>query len=273
MPLRDSGSSAVEIDFNLLEGLTGGNGSYVIHEIALYCPCQQANASEGSVGVADPTCPRCDGIGYLYRDPRQMYGLITGITLQKMLVEQGWAVPGDMIFAPTLHARRLATYDRVTLINPIPVDPQVITRGTVSTISPRPASLKSDEDFLFYEAGEKTATWIEDEDGVVYRPGQYSLSGRKIRWHFGPALGKKYTIKYEGLLEYIVWTTPMERLDRNRQLGQHVMLKKRVINATDVAKQITLPKIDQVLLNAFYSDKMSPRFFADGGKPSSEPQR
>jgi len=275
MSFADTGLS-IDMNFEGIEGLIGNRGTCVIHELSLVCPCMQTSPEDGFVGVADPACVRCMGLGYLYRDPRFITGLVTGIRLNKLILEQGWAAPGDLTLAPSTHARRVSDYDRVTLRNSIPVDSEVKVRGVVTALTPRPSVLAANEDMLWWEAGEREATWIEDEDGREYRAGEYRLSGRRIIWTpgAGPAIGKSYTVKYEAFQEYIAWTTPMERLDRGRRLGQQVMLRKRVIDSAAAQRQITLPKVDDLVYeNAFRGDRPYNDRAGEGGKPTSDPPR
>ena len=242
MPIADTGLN-IDLNFESMEGLIGNRGIYVVHEKAMPCTCINMNSRQGAVGHASPSCSRCYGSGYVWRDPVRMLGLIANMSLQKNMNQIGWIVPGDMSFSPSTPAREIADFDRITLTVPTPTDSQVIMRGKVSFTSPRPNSLKANEDLLILEAGRPQADLLEDEDDVSYQYGSYKLDGRKVIWTegAGPSVGKKYSIRYSGFIEYIAWVTPMQRFDRARKLGQHVMLRKTKTDMSLASRTIRPP--------------------------------
>ena len=242
MPFLDTGLS-IDFNFEAMEGLIGNRGVQVVHEIAMPCTCMSVKSSEGAVGHAQPGCPKCYGMGYVYRDPVRMIGLITNLSYQKNMQQQGWVVPGDLSFSPSQNVREIADFDRITLTVPTPTDSQLIVRGEVSFATPRPNELKINEDLLLVEAGRPQAERIEDEDGREYHYGEYQLIGRKVVWTegAGPAKGKKYVIRYQGYAEYIAWVTPMQRYDRARRLGQRVMMRKTKTDFSVDTRQVRPP--------------------------------
>jgi len=114
-----------------------------------------------------------------------------------------------------------------TWSQPVP-DGQVLVRGAASTSDnlERKTYLEDNEDRLWYYAAD--SIWCEDEDGNVYEPGAFILDGSKIIKWVGnsPRKGKRYSIKYNAYLEWIVFQPPGMRRDRNRDLGARVLLKK-----------------------------------------------
>ena len=92
---------------------------------------------------------------------------------------------------------------------------------------------KVNEDRLWYNAS--SSIWCEDEDGNVYRSGDFKLDGSKIiKWTGdSPTIGKKYVIKYNAYLEWIAFDPPAVRRDRNRDLGQRVGLRRRHVALID----------------------------------------
>lgn len=230
----------------LQEGLINSRGSQLLHEVALACTCRSADLysglhDDGKERRRDPHCPRCGGSGWLYRDPLVMTGLAVSIRQQRNIMDAGIAQPGDMTFSPQLNVancstpnRRITAYDKFTALWSQTVDDgQVIVRGagTRDDNKHRITHLLTNEDRLWYEP--ESATWCEDEDNVRYREGaDFKLGpGKLIRWLGAqPALGKKYTIKYNAHFEWIVFAPPQERRDRdNADLGQLCMLRKRHI--------------------------------------------
>lgn len=247
MPFRDRGLVA-RIDFNKLESHISNQGDYVVHYISALCPCMTQN-SVGAVGHADPSCITCYGSGYIYRDPVKIVGLLTALTTNKFWSQVAWISPGDLSFSPSARTRRIGDFDRIQLTSPVPVESQVITRGQATSYSPRPSSLESNEDYLYWESGRSAAAYLEDEDGNVYRPGDYELDGRIIRWPSGSKLlsGKKYTIKYEAYPEYICWSTPIDRWDKGRELGQRVLLRRAVLDSDPTRRQIKPPWEEDIM--------------------------
>jgi hypothetical protein len=139
-------------------------------------------------------------------------------------------MPGDAVFS-THPNYQIVAGDLITFTwsQPIP-DGQVIVRGagTTSDNTARETQLEEDEDRLNYHA--VSSIWCEDENGKVYRSqGDFILNGSKvIKWvGESPHRGATYTIKYNAHIEWIAFTPPNIRRDRNRDLGSRVALRKR----------------------------------------------
>ena len=243
MPFNDG---ALGVDFNTeaIEGLIGDRGDLVVHEEAVTCTCKYVNPEKGAVGHANPACPDCRGRGIMYRSPRQIMGMISGLTLNPLWSNAGWVRPGDMLFTPSNHARWVGNFDRVTLTVPYPIGPgQLIVRGKEAVYSPRPPSLESSQDYLFWESGRTVATWLEDEDKKIYSPGSYLLKGRRITWTdgAGPRVGKMYTIKYDALLEFLCWNGPTIVYDRGRDIAQEVVIRRAAVESNPGKHEILSP--------------------------------
>lgn len=232
----------IDLNFEQSEGLIQNRGVNILHEIGIPCPCKTTASNEGALGHADPTCSRCKGFAFLWRDPVLLKkGLVSNVTFQRDLANAGWVLPGDMTYSPSLHSRVISDFDRITITNPFPVDPQVIVRGEKSVLTPRPKGLEDNEDFLFFQAAEAYAIWCEDDNEVVYQHPQFTLDGRKIIWTEGggPAVGVKYSIKYRGHQEFVVFATPLQEYDRSRSLGQRVLLRRIALPAGNTRREIT----------------------------------
>lgn len=247
MPFRDA-ALGIDLNFEAVEGLIGDRGDPVIHEISVPCTCLTLGDDQGATGHANPNCPECRGRGYMYRDPVQIVGLLTGFGSSQSWVIAGWVQPGDISFTPSTYAREISNFDRVTLCHPYPVEGQVIVRGQHAAFSPRPSDLNADEDLLYWESGDEEAMWLEDEDKVRYYPGQYELDGRRIKWigGFGPPVGKKYAIRYRAFVEFLCWTGPTQIWDNKRDVGQRVMLRRAVVESNPGNNQIKPPWIERV---------------------------
>jgi len=274
MPFRES-SLGVDWSFSIQEGMIHNRGTPVSHEIAVTCSCVNTDPSEGPVGIADPTCSECYGKGYIFRDPVRIVGLLSNLTTDRQWSQVGWIEPGDLMFSPSVKARRITDFDRVTIGMPVPFEGQVIVRGQESSISPRPKDLLSNEDYLYWEAGRHEAIWLEDEDGITYKVGEYLLKGRRISWsgNAGPSIGKKYSIKYEIYPEYIAFVTPIDRWDRSREIGQRVMLRRSTLDSNPGNRQIRPPWEERVLNNDFKGMDDPYSQYGDGGEPKVDPQR
>jgi hypothetical protein len=231
-------TSSVDWDFNSLEEFIQRRGDDVIHETGVSCPCRASDPYGSTIlqGNKPATqrrldCSQCGGVGWLYRDAKILKGLVVGVEAGKnrQLLEMGYAVPGDCTFSPSLNADQLLDFDRITFLYSIPVnDGQVILRNAanLSDNAMLQTGLDVLEDRLWYEAD--CVFWCEDEDGVLYtQDADFSIEGKTLTWNTRrPADGKFYTVKYNAFLEWIVYATPLTRFDRDRKLGQRVLLRK-----------------------------------------------
>jgi hypothetical protein len=268
MPFQDPGL-ATDFNFESLEGLIGNRGITVVHQYATKCTCINVDPNEGAVGQPQPGCTKCYGRGYVYRDAVQMDGIIASLTFTTNFVQLGWIKPGDMTFSPSIHARDIGDFDRIRLTLPTSVEPELLVRGSATSLTPRPPGLADNEDYLKYEAGKAMAQWIEDEDDVVYSNTDYLLKGHRIIWTegCGPAVGKKYSIKYMAFRAYIAFNPPMFRWDRDRNLGSRVMLRAETV--MKLGKVIELPWEEEIEDNAFRSDDP----YSTIEKPTTKPPR
>jgi len=234
----------IDWDFRNMSGLINNRGEDVIHEIGMRCTCNNEDLFAGQMEQTHVPrrrrilgCSRCSSDGYIFRNPKKIVGLVTSISEDQVQTEGGWGVTGDCLLSThpgyTISAGDLITF---TWAQPVP-DGQVLVRGAASSSDnlERKTFLEENEDRLWYYAA--SSIWCEDEDGVVYGPGSFQLDGSKIiRWGGNsPSKGKKYTIKYDAFLEWVVFQPPAIRRDQNRSLGDRVMLKKShtVLTAED----------------------------------------
>jgi len=236
MPKQSFFGTGVDWDFDTLSGLITNRGEELIHEIGMRCVCNLEDTFAGQIEQTHVPrkrnifgCDICTGDGYIFRNPKKIIALITSINERKDWLAEGWAIPGDctMSVQPDY---AISGHDQVTFTRPQSIpDGQVIIRGagTMSDNSARDTKVVTDEDRLWYCATD--AIWCEDEDGIVYSNSDFSLNSSKVIKWFGnqPAIGKKYTIKYNAYLEWIAFNPPNERRDRNRDLGARVPLRKK----------------------------------------------
>ena len=227
----------IDWTFRNLDGLINNRGEEVIHEIGMRCTCSNEDTYAGQTTDGPHVmrrrqtinCHECGGEGYMFRDARKVVGLVTGITEDFQRMEAEWGTPGDCTFSPKL-GYQISAGDKITFTWAQPLaEGQVIVRGagTLGDNTERKGiDLSTNEDRLWYHA--ETAIWCEDEDGTIYRQnGDFVLDGtRVIKWISGPALRKKYVIKYNAFLEWIAWVPPNVRRDRQRDLGARVPLRK-----------------------------------------------
>jgi hypothetical protein len=232
-------------DSNLHGAFIADRGFEMVHELALYCPCQAGDYHAAQIAdsrrpAARPWCGRCRGTsGFLYRDPKPLLGLVTGIEHKPSYIEAGFLVPGDLVFSPDYTTsvtqaspRRVGHWDRLRATWPQEVGGgQVIVRGAAQVARNLACDLglQSNEDRLYYEpAG---GIWCEDDEGSTYEPGDYLLGpGKRIRWtgEKRPADGQRYVLKYTAVFDWIAFAPPMERLDKGGvSIGQRVYLRKQ----------------------------------------------
>jgi len=237
MPRGRNTGLGIDWDFSSQEGLVSERGENLIHEVGMRCTCNNEDTYAGMMekgGIVPRRrstfgCTICRGDGYIYRNPNKITAIITSIRQSKDRVEAGWAMPGDCVMS-LIPGYMVSGGDLVTFMNPMPLaDGQVIVRGAGSADenSARKTGLKPEEDRLWYHA--EKPIWCEDEDGKVYPNGTFRLDGSKIiHWlGGGPAVGKRYVLKYIAYHEWIAFTPPDVRFDRNRDLGSRVGLRKR----------------------------------------------
>ncbi len=226
-------------DFQKLEELIETRGDRVILETGVACTCRRedtvasmtTNENQPST-VRRINCTRCQGDGFLYRNARCVRGLITSIQAgpNRKLLEGGYAVVGDAVFSPSLNIGRIADFDRITFTKSESIgDGQVIMRGAAhhNENQDKNIGVAEDEDRLWYQGD--CALWCEDENGVLYTQNEdYVLEDKIIRW-IGKQPDKRtfYTLKYTAFLEWIVYNTPLSRVDNARSLGQKVLIRKK----------------------------------------------
>jgi hypothetical protein len=225
-------------DFQALESLIIDRGEKVLVERGISCPCRAEDVYGSMIEHHNRPatrlrygCEQCGGLGYIFRDPICMLGIITGVESgrNRSLLEMGFAVPGDCVFSPSIHAREIQDFDKVTMSYPSPVSGgQIIMRNSahLNDNALRTLGLEQHQDRLWYQAD--CVSWCEDDEGNLYTQGSdFTIEGKVINWDAtGPRDGQMYTIKYSAFLEWIVYASPMTRFDQNRKLGQKALLRK-----------------------------------------------
>lgn len=175
---------------------------------------------------ADPNCRVCRGLGYFYRAYQTIRGLVGSISSQKMLLESGIALPGDMVFTEDFMPReRLSDMDmvRLTLDRGQPYEGDLIVRGTgavddlvylasdiidcyqVSPVSGGITTFSKGTDFL-HTSGTTAITWQAAAQ---------------------PEVGSTYGVKYNAIFDWLVFTPPNDRFERGTSLGNRVLLRKK----------------------------------------------
>lgn len=168
----------------------------------------------------------------MFRNARVIRGLVTSVEAgpNRKLLEGGYAVAGDAVFSPSLNVGSITDFDRITLCQSSPIsDGQVIMRGTAQHNQNQDMKIgvAVDEDRLWYYAD--CSLWCEDNSGVIYSEGSdFILDKHVIRWVGNqPNKGTFYTLKYRAFLEWIVYNTPLSRVDQGRSLAQKVLIRKK----------------------------------------------
>lgn len=245
---------AADWDFSLLESLIQDRGEVVLHETGVACPtCRREDATASlneedaneATRIRKVNCQNCLGYGYIYRNPTKVKGLLTSVNPGNRLpLESGYAVPGDCVFSPSLEACPINIMDRITTCIPdVLNEGQLIQRGAagLSYAAARPTTLSANEDRLWYN-GTGGAVWCEDDTGNTYEAGSdYLIVDNKIVWPTGgraPDVGQFYVLKYYYYPEWIVYYSPLKRVDLARNLAPRVGLRKKHVafmNTQDVS--------------------------------------
>lgn len=230
----------IDWTFPLHRGQIDARGEAVIHEVGMRCTCNMEDTYAGATekGAHVPRkrrlilCPSCLGSGYIYRRAKQVIGLVTNIRQNKSQSEGGWLLPGDCVLSVKPDVE-ISGGDLITFTwgQSVP-DGQVIMRGagSINDNQMKNTGLNDNEDRLWYNA--IRSIHCEDEDGRTYASGSdFELDTSKIiKWKGNtPIKGKAYVLKYTAYLEWIAFTPPDIRRDRNRDLGTRVGLRKRHI--------------------------------------------
>ena len=230
-------NKSINVDWDYLkqESFVSDRGTDVIHEIGVACTCRTVDVYAPSI-PPQTYCTKCDGYGFIYRNPTRIEGLLTSISQSKALLMTGWAIPGDCFFSPHMaYDPGVSDFDRITFTHTQPVNEgQTLVRGAATKGNNKffDLGLGPLDDRLFYQA--VTSLHCEDENGKIYsQDSDFELNGAVISWHEGIIpVNTKYTVKYEGYLEWIAFVGPFERRDRAQNLGQKVLLRKRHIAVT-----------------------------------------
>lgn len=245
-------------DFGLLEALIQDRGDYVVWETGVACPqCRREDAVASfneqnpneAIRIRRPNCPVCHGFGFMYRNATKVLGLLTQVNAgNRQLIDLGLALPGDAVFSPSLYEQEMQDMDKITLcITDVLSEGQTICRGAAHLSNARtiPTDLADNEDRLWY-AGNGCAVWCEDEHNVVYDvDADFQIIDNKIRW-IGkkPADGVFYVLKYHYYPEWVVYSSPLQRVDRGRNLQQRVVLRKKHVAYTQ-ATSVATPAMRQ----------------------------
>lgn len=240
-------------DFNLLDEFIQARGDWVIWEKGVACPvCRRDDATTSfnqqndneATRIQRVNCQNCHGSGIIYRDAQRVLGLLTQVNAgNRQLLDIGLAMPGDCVFSPSLQFEEMEDMDKVTLcLTDVLTEGQVIQRNAAhrSDAKWRPTDLGTDEDRLWYSSS-GCAVWCEDENNVVYNAdADFQLIDNKIKW-IGkkPADGVFYTLKYHYYPEWIVYASPLKRVDAGRNLQQRVVLRKKHVMQTQATSVAT----------------------------------
>lgn len=205
--------------------LFNGHGDYVLYFPGRKCSC----ASEFDSNRANPNCRVCLGLGYYYTTSLTIRGLVTGITSQKMLMEAGIALPGDLVFSQEMMSPDpLTDMDMIRLAewDGQPYEGDIVTRGA------------GNADLLVYPATNIVSVAQSDTDlGTVtnYVEGaDFTLTppSNQLVWTgvgTTPAVGSSYAVKYLALFDWIVLAPPNQRYERATPIGNRVLLRKKHI--------------------------------------------
>lgn len=203
--------------------LFDSHGDIVYHFPARKCSCSPT----GDPNRADANCRICRGLGYFYRTSKRVRGLVTSISSQKMLLESGVALPGDMVFSEEfMPSMPFSDFDmiRLSLRKGQPFEGELVTRRSSFT------------DELTYTATQIIDVYQNDPVSGTTR----TFSGttdytfvtltNSILWGTSaaqPGPGTIYGVKYYAIFDWIVFTPPNDRFERGTPMGNRVLLRKR----------------------------------------------
>lgn len=199
------------------------HGDWVRYFPARKCSC----SATSDANRADPNCLVCRGLGYYYNSSRTIQGLVTSISSQKMLLESGIALPGDMVFSePMAPGVVLTDFDmiRITLAQGQPYEGELVVRS--ATLSDQTIYNMATIDEV-YQNNPTTGGLT-----TYARPADYTWTPKTnlLVWGMSakqPATGSVYGVKGAAIFDWIVFTPPNSRFERGTPLGNRVILRKR----------------------------------------------
>lgn len=202
------------------------HGEYVSYFRGMKCTCSipKAGTNYADPNRGDPSCAACHGLGWIWIPAGQILGLVSNIKQEKELLQAGIASPGDLVFSPQI-GTVLSDYDKIQLTWPegMPFEGELITRsaeaidnsyyGIMSmpvegciVVDPTTGGITNYTSGIDFVFDENTITWLDGH---------------------GPAPGTVYSIKYQALIDWIVFAPPQPRRERGTDLGQLVILRKK----------------------------------------------
>ncbi len=211
--------------------MTRSYGDWVIWEAGLPCACRAASGLRMAAG-----CARCEGEGLVWVNPQKLKGILMPAHVDRRLATIGWLSPADLTLSTEVH-HRIQDFDRITLLAPLPVEPEVITRG--QAYRDGIPGLSPEEDRLSYQAARPIACVLHDRPLESFIHGDtHVFAGKTLRWLRPPPDGTIYVVKYEALTEWVAFSSPVEVIDRGTSLGQRVLLRKRhLVNLAENPKR------------------------------------
>jgi len=228
--LASASGTGFQSSMQFQEDLVANRGEIVIHETGVSCPKCRASVDDDVFGST--YCTSCRGTGWLWRNPRKIQGLVTGISQNRDLRELGFLQPGDCVLStsPRL-VPQVSDFDKLTFTWPLPLDDgQVIVRKKSYQREIEKYGtpfLEQDEDRIFYEG--VNTIHCEDEHGIeYYQEADFIFNGKRLKWIGNkPARNVRYVIKYEAFIEWIVSSPPLQRIDHGVNIGPRIILQKR----------------------------------------------
>ncbi|UOF90785.1 hypothetical protein LSG31_00435 [Fodinisporobacter ferrooxydans] len=206
------------------------HGEWVSYSIGMKCSCTGSMMMTGTsipdANRANPNCQACKGIGLVWIDKGQIFGVVENITQSKELLQAGIAAAGDLILLPDLQVT-LSDYDKIQLTWPegIPFEGELIIKGSGTTDSTMYGVMSVSECISVDPTTGVITNYIPDVDFTWDK----TQPLKQIIWQGSnvPSAGSVYSIKYQALMDWIVFTPPQPRRERGTNLGQRVILRKK----------------------------------------------
>lgn len=218
MPINNSGFNTSQI-----QDLIRSKGEWVLWSKGMKCTCalQQTGTSYSDPNRANPNCQACHGLGWVWIPSGQIIGIVSDIKQEKELMMAGIATPGDLMFSPDLSVT-LSDYDKIQLTWPegLPFEGELIQKGVDKTTY----------GIISVPAGGCITIDINSGSITTYQSDiDFTFNGTAINWlnGHGPADGEIYSLKYNALIDWIVFAPPQPRRERGTNLGQRVILRKK----------------------------------------------
>jgi hypothetical protein len=199
-----------------------GEWLYFFRSMKCTCSLIPQGSMIADANRANPNCKACHGLGLIWQDQGQIIGLVQTVNQQKDLLQAGIAAPGDLVLSPDPRYT-ISDYDKIQMNwgEGIPYEPQLLRRSaTGGTDTANYTIMEVIECIQIDPTTGNITTYVPEVD--------FTFDKKLITWIGNkPANGSVYSIKYSALIDWICFAPPQPRRERETNLGQKIIMRKK----------------------------------------------